>query len=159
MKRFFTILAVVVAFFAVSNVVRAQSDPRNGTWKLNVAKSTFGSGPASKGETRTYVANGDSIKATIDRVNADGATQSYGYNAKYDGKDYPLTGKAPLGAETISVKRINANTMDATVKKAGKILFTGRAIVSKDGKVLTLTIKGATAKDQQSSNVAVYEKQ
>ena len=37
----------------------AQANPRIGTWKLNVAKSTYQQGKAPSSETRTYLATDD----------------------------------------------------------------------------------------------------
>ena len=46
-----------------------------------------------------------------------------------------------------------------TGKKAGKVVRTGKAVVSKDGKVMTFTTKGTNAQGQPTNNVTVYEKQ
>jgi hypothetical protein len=159
MKRFFTILSVVVLALARSGVTLAQSDPRVGTWKLSVAKSKFDPGPPFKSETRTYALSGGGYTVGADRVPGDGTHQKYEYSAKYDGKDYPITGQGPAGADAIAAKRVDANTTESTVKKAGKVLFTTRSVVSKDGKVLTLTSKGTTASGQPINSVYVYDKQ
>jgi hypothetical protein len=132
----------------------AQSDPRIGTWKLNVAKSKT----TRQSETRTYESSGDSITMHTEVVNGDGSKQVYGYTGKTDGKDNPYTGQQPGGAETLSIKR-SGNTFTAENKKGGKLLFTTRATVSKDGKVMTLTNKGTDANGQPVNSVLVYDKQ
>jgi len=38
-------------------------------------------------------------------------------------------------------------------------LSKGKRVVSKDGKVLTVTTKGTNAKGEATNNVAVYDKQ
>jgi hypothetical protein len=153
MKRLFTVVGVVA-------LALAESDPFLGTWKLNVAKSKFDPGPPSKSETRTYESTGDGYKVDVERVNADGSKQTYGFSPKYDSKDYPITGQGPNGADTITgYKRIDANTTEATLKKASKVLFTTRRVVSKDGKVLTLSSKGTNANGKPINNVLVYDKQ
>lgn len=49
------------------------------------------------------------------------------YTANYDGKDNPVSGTgAPGGADTIALKRIDSNTVEATWKKVGKIVMTSR---------------------------------
>ena len=54
----------------------AQSNPRIGTWKLNLAKARFEHGPAPKSETRTYtVWQGDGISVTADEIAASGVKQ------------------------------------------------------------------------------------
>jgi hypothetical protein len=45
------------------------------------------------------------------------------------------------------------------LKKSGKVVLTTRSVVSKDGKIRTVTGKGTNANGQATSNVTVYEKQ
>lgn len=67
-----------------------------GTWKLNVAKSTFDPGPPWKSETRVFEAwETDGIKYTSTGVLADGTRFTVGFSAHYDGKDYKVTGTPP----------------------------------------------------------------
>jgi hypothetical protein len=56
------------------------------------------------------------------------------------------------------LKRINAFTSEFTQKKAGKVVGTGRRVISKDDKVMTITIKGTNAKGQALTDVEVFEK-
>lgn len=137
--------------------LRAQApDPASGTWELNLAKSKFSPGPAPKSQTRTYTVTGDEVKYSLKGIDAEGKPTLVEYTAKYDGKDYPLTGAPDF--DTISLKRLNATTTQATLKKGGKVVQTTRRVVSKDGKSLTLTTKGTNAKGQAVSNVAVFDK-
>jgi hypothetical protein len=133
------------------------ADPAIGTWKLNVAKSKYSPGPVPKSATTTYEESGDGIKRTGESVDADGKTTAMAYSAKYDGKDYPVTGSDAYDA--ITIKRINDRTSEATLKKSGKVVSTARRAVSADGKMMTITITGTDAKGQKMKNTAVYEKQ
>ena len=133
------------------------ADPATGTWKLNLAKSKYSPGPAPKSATITYEATADGIKRTGDSTDADGKTTSMAYTAKYDGKEYPVTGSDAFDA--ISIKRINERTSEGTLKKAGKVVSTARRVVSADGKTLTTTITGTNAKGEKVKNTAVYDKQ
>src|SRR5260370_18326823 len=133
------------------------ADPALGTWKLNGAKSKYSPGPAPKSATITYEETTDGIKRTGENVDAEGKTTSFTYTAKYDGKEYPVSGSDDF--DTIVLKRINDNTTEATLKKSGKVVSTARRLVSKDGKMLTLTISGTNAKGEKMHNTAVYEKQ
>ena len=155
MKR--ALAYVVVAMFVAmaSAQVFAQANPLLGTWKLNVAKSKYTGTPMPKEMTRTVEADGDSVKYTYAGTAADGSSISYGFTVKYDGKDYPMTGNSPGGIDMIAIKRVNANTYEATQKKAGKVAANTKVEVSKDGKVATITSKGTDS----TSYVAVYDKQ
>jgi len=61
--------------------------------------------------------------------------------------------------DTIAIKRVNANTITTTTKKAGKVIGTNRAVVSKDGKVLTITGKRTSEQGQPVTFTVVYDKQ
>jgi hypothetical protein len=158
MKRLLTVLSVSVLTLIVSSAILAQStksDPRIGTWKLDVAKSK---GNTRKSDTRTYTQSGNSVTLHIEVVNSDGRTQTYGYTGKADGEDYPWTGQVPGGAETVSIKRVG-DTFIAQGKKGGKVLFTTKTTFSADGKVMTLTTKGTGADGKPIDAVRVYDKQ
>jgi hypothetical protein len=133
------------------------ADAAIGTWKLNVAKSRYSPGPPPKSAIFTYEAIGEGIRRTGETVNADGQTISFEYTAQYDGKDYPIRGNP--NADTVSLKRVNDRTVEATLKKNGKVTTTVRRVVSSDGKTLTLTMTGTNAQGQTVNNVTVYEKQ
>ncbi|MDA1095429.1 MAG: hypothetical protein O3A25_19530 [Acidobacteria bacterium] len=149
---------VVVAFAsAVAVTVSAQTGSEIGTWKLNVAKSTFSPGPAPKSFTLVFAAAGQGVKLSAEGVEADGSKSAFTYTANYDGKDVPITGLAIV--DTVSVKRINATTVERTDKKGGKVVQTHTRVMSADGKSFTSTQKGTNAQGQAVNNVQVFEKQ
>ena len=152
---------VAIALLAVvgSSTLRAQSNPLVGTWKLNVTKSKFDPGPAPKSLTRTVEAQGDGVKYTFDGIAADGKPVAYGFSLKFDGKDNPISGSMPSGADTISAKRTDSNHYVATLKKGGKEIGTAKVSVSEDGKVTTVDSTGTTATGAKVHDVQVYDKQ
>ena len=151
---------VVPGTLAIALAVIAQpahaADQVIGTWELNLAKSKYSPGPAPKSQTRTYEAAGDAVKYTAKGVDSEGKPTLVEYTASYDGKDYPITGSPD--ADTISLKRIDDFTSEATQKRAGKVVLSVRRVVSKDGKVLTATAKGTNAKGQAIDNVVVFDR-
>jgi hypothetical protein len=153
----------VVAVLAVCLVAMsplsgfAQTDPLIGTWKLNLAKSKFSPGPPPKSQTVTYEAVGQGVKVTVKGTDAEGKPIDTQYTGNYDGKDYPVTGNPNW--DTISLKRIDAYTVEFTRKKAGKVVGTGTSVVSKDGKTRTITTEEINAKGEKISNTAVFEKE
>lgn len=132
-------------------------DPETGTWTLNLAKSRFSPGPAPKSQTRTYARTAQGVTFAIKGVTAGGSPVSYQSTYKYDGKDYPVTGSSII--DTLSVERVNPSTVRFTGKKAGKVVETGTRKVSADGKVLTVSVKGTTAKGVQFREVGIYDRQ
>src|SRR5262245_11458310 len=157
-------VGVVVAFLAVCLVVLsplfsfAQTDPVIGTWKLNLAKSKFSSGPPPKSQTLTFEAVGQGVKVTIKGTDAEEKPIDIQYTANYDGKDYPITGSNTIW-DALSLKRINAYKVESTLKREGKVTATGTSVISKDGKTQTFTTQGVNAKGEKIINTWVFEKQ
>jgi hypothetical protein len=133
------------------------TNPVAGTWKLNVAKSKYNPGPTPQSLTVKFEAAGDAIKTKADGVRGDGQPIHIEYTVKYDGKDYPITG-SPI-AETVSMKRIDANTAERTDKRGGKVVATLMRRVSSDGKTMTVNYKGTDAQGKPFDNMVVLEKQ
>jgi hypothetical protein len=142
------ILALVLTMAAAAMA----ADPFIGTWKLNVGKSN--ANPAPKSQTMKIAPQDSVFKWAFDTVEADGKSTNGEWSGKYDGKDYSLTGNADY--DTAATKKIDANTLDSALKKGGKVVGTGRELVSKDGKTLTLTSK---LKNAQGQSISVYDKQ
>src|SRR5438105_6139641 len=85
-----------------------------GTWKLNLEKSKFDPGPPPKSMTVTIEAAEDGVKVTTTGESADGTPINGSFTAKYDGKDYPVTGGP---ADSIATKEVDANTHTVVTKK------------------------------------------
>lgn len=147
---------IFAALFAAIAVCVAAEDVNMGTWKLDEAKSKIAAG-APKNTTVVYEAAGDSVKVTVDGVDADGKPSHNEWTGKFDGKDYPLTGDPT--ADTRSYKRINDHTLALTNTKDGKVTTTGRITVSADGKTRTVTTSGKDASGKKIDSTAVYNKQ
>jgi hypothetical protein len=159
MKRLLQLVAITVLAFVGSATLRAQSNPLVGTWKLDVTKSKYDPGPVPQSLTRTVEAQGKGVKYTFAGVAADGSPIAYGFSVQFDGKDNPVSGSMPSGADTISAKRIDSNHYVATQKKGGKEIAVSKVSVSKDGKVTTVDQTGTTASGAKSHDVQVYDKQ
>ena len=149
--------AFVALLIPAGHLLGQAADPVVGTWHLDVAKSKFSPGPASKSETRTYVASGSDIKASSKTIDAAGKATMAQWTVNYDGKDRPETGID--GVDSLSLKRVDAFTTTFTEKKAGKVVITGTRAISKDGKVMTISSKGTDAQGKPMNNVLVFTKQ
>ena len=82
-----------------------------------------------------------------------------GVTFKFDGKDDPVTGSMPGGADMIAIKRVNTHTMDATQRKDGKVLSTAKVEISKDGETATVTANNKDVSGQPIGYVSVFDKQ
>jgi len=155
MTRHFLIAGAAFVGLITSGLAMAQGNPFAGTWKLNVAKSHFDPGPSPKSQTRTWESSG---KVFVEGINGAGKPATHKFTIKPDGKDYPSVGATDEG-ETVSTKRIDAHTVQATFKRGGKPLETARYSISKDGKVLTLEAKSTAANTRSFRNVEVSDRQ
>ncbi len=128
-----------------------------GTWKLDVAKSTFSPGPAPKSLTVTFAATPEGIKFTSDGVDAEDKPIQGQFVSKFDGKEVPYEGNP--NADMASPKKINDRSYSNPWKKEGKVTITAHVLVSKDGKTLTVHQTGKNAKGEAVKTTEVFEKQ
>jgi hypothetical protein len=149
-------LILAAAAIAIVSLPAQAGAPVVGTWELNLTKSKFTNIPAPKSETRTYEVTGQHVQMTGKGINAEGKPTLIAFTANMDGKDYPYTGN-PV-ADTISITPVDAFTANWTTKKAGKVTLTGTRVISKDGKVMTISGKGTNAKGQPLEVIMVFDK-
>ena len=157
MRRYLLPVIVGIACWISSGQAAQAADPILGTWTLNVAKSTYSPGPPPKSMTVKFEAAGDGIKSTADTIAADGSSTHTEYTANYDGKDYPLKGMKD--ADTVSLRRIDANSTERSDKMGGKVVRTYRRTLSADGKTMTATITGTDDQGRTIKNTGVLERQ
>jgi hypothetical protein len=148
------LLALAGLFAAV--VVCFAADVNMGTWKLNDAKSKSSPG-AGKNTSVVIAAAGDSMKVTVDGIDANGKPAHDEWTGKFDGKDYPVTGDPAV--DTRAYKPINDHSLALTEKKGAKITITGRVVYSADGKTRTVTATATNTNGTKTSTTAVYDKQ
>ncbi len=156
LKRATRLLLCVIVLGAIATLTGQTRDPRTGTWVLNVAKSTYKPGPAPKSQTVRIEPSGQGEHVRSEALNTNGTRVVTEYTAAYDGTDYPLKGS--LVADTVMLKRVDANTTERFDKKDGQVMLVYRRVVSPDGKTMTVTIQGVNAQKQQVNNVVVFEK-
>jgi hypothetical protein len=158
MRQMYLFAVVAVALLVVlGSTAFAQSSPFIGTWKLNLAKSKS-PGPPALSATRVNEAwETNGVKFTQIVVQADGTSVTAQFSAHFDGTDY----KGPSNPyfDTIALKRVNAHTHALTWKKGGKVVFTGKVVVSKNGRMMTETVTLTNAKGRKVNYATVWDKQ
>jgi hypothetical protein len=146
------ILALCVSTVALG----LAADPEMGTWKLNETKSKVALG-MPKNHTVVYEAAGDNVKITVDGTDKDGKATHNEWTGKFDGKDYAVTGDPT--SDMRSYMKVDAHKLKFTVKQKGKVMTTGRVVISADGKSRTVAVMGTDAEGKKFKSVAVYDKQ
>jgi len=104
-----------------------------GTWKLNVAKSDFGSGSALMAMTVKVTSDTpEMIEFTVDQTTSSGFSVSYAYKGAADGKEHPITNSSSVYSytEEPGVVHETQKDPDGTITK-------GDFTVSANGKVGT----------------------
>lgn len=87
----------------------------------------------------------------------DGATINASYTAKYDGREYPVTGEP---WDRIAIRQIDANTFTTETKKtSGKYHFKGQIVISGNGNLMTVNLVGTNAKGEPTTATIVFDKQ
>ena len=139
--------------FALALGLQAAQSPFSGTWKLNLAKST--TPPHS--ETVHVEADDNGIKMSDDMVDSTGQPTNVSFDAKFDSKDYPVTGNPEW--DSIAFQRVDANTLKAIARKGGQLAAEYTLTVSKDGRTTTIDYIETDAQGKKVSGSAVYDKQ
>jgi hypothetical protein len=97
----------------------------SGSWRTTKMDSY-----SDNGMTVTYKVSGDSLSMST--------PTGQSYTAKLDGTDAPFKGDP--GVTSVSVKRVDKNTIVETDKRDGKVISVWRNTVSADGKTMTLNV-------------------
>jgi histidinol dehydrogenase len=149
-----TVLSFIL-LLATAGLLQA-ADQFTGTWTLNVAKSKYSPGMPPKAQTTKLETLNDGIREIVDRVNADGSMTHWDFTAKFDGKDYPITGDPDR--DMASVKKVDDYTLEVVNKKAGKVTTSMKLVVAKDGKSRTNTVTGKNAAGVAINNILFFDK-
>jgi hypothetical protein len=127
------------------------------TWKLNLEKSDFGKDPKPKEVILKIVDNDPLLKYSVTGTDAEGKPINVEYDGAIDGKPHKETG--PQGGSTVTYKNNEDGTSVGTSTSAdGKTTDTSTIETSKDGKVMTITVKGKGPEGEYKRRL-VYDKQ
>jgi hypothetical protein len=151
------LLQSISIVFALCFGLQAAQSPFSGTWKLDVTKSTI-SPPSPRHETVHVNADENSIQVTSEGLDpASGKPTKVSYKAKFDGKDYPVTGDPR--EDSITFQRIDPNTLKATAKKGSKVVGEYTFVFSTDGRTMTVNYTETDKERNTYKGSDVYEKQ
>jgi hypothetical protein len=134
----------------------AAADSSVGTWKLNVAKSTFGSGTLPKSETRTYSATSLGTHLVIEGEDSAGKKSKTELLLTYDGQPQKVAGNGDFDA--VSTKRLDKYETTADLYKGGKVVGSVRRLVAKDGKSMTINQRVLKPDGSTETSLGYYER-
>jgi hypothetical protein len=84
---------------------------------------------------RVLTITADGIQCASKNHLADGSSGGASFHAKFDGKDYAVTG-AP-SYNMVSIRRINANTFNVKMEKGSEVIVDTTYTAAPDGRSLT----------------------
>ncbi len=153
---------IIVSLCMFAMAAGAADDPQTGHWKMDLVKSKYVTAtPPQSSEVTVTPYGKDGVSLTVNQVTAKGDKLVIQYSAEYDGKPYPRTETGPgaMTGVTVSLRRIDAQTVERIVYLAGKPIGTETWAISKDGKTRTVTQSGTDAQGKPINNLQVYLKQ
>lgn len=145
-----------LAGFAFTFCGSAAGDPFNGLWKLNLAKSKIPP-PFPQSQTVRIEADETGVRMEEVIVNSQGERLVITVRAKFDGEDYPVEG-TPF-ADTVAYRHDGTHTIKGVAKKAGRVVVTETAVLSPDGKTVTVTYLSQDAEGRPVTSTGVFERQ
>lgn len=104
-------------------------DPFTGTWQLNAAESKLPWPP----RRMLTIINSDFEEISIreETLDAQGQAQTVTLNARFDARDYPVTG-SPV-ADAVAYQRVDARTIKGTIKQRGNTILVETVVIAEDG--------------------------
>ena len=144
-----------IAILAAALGYSQARDPFVGSWAMDPDKSTFTPGPVPMERYMTFEMSDKGMTHVTKTPSLFGGSSNITYTAKFDGKDYEILG---TGLDTVSLKRVDANTIERTGKESGKVSETAVMKVSPDGKTLTITTKG-NFRGTEYNSVQIFTRQ
>jgi len=115
--------------------------PLAGKWVMDAARSSFSIGDVPKTLELRILEERDGIRYQSASVTTDGAKHGANYWAKFDAKDYEMTGSPSY--DHVSIKPQGARAWAISAKKGTEVITEAKYTVSADGKTL---VREGTAK-------------
>lgn len=148
---------IILALVMLLGFVSPADDPFTGTWVLNLSKSNIPPPfTAAKSQIVHLAINGSDFEIREEVVTDSDEKLTIRAKAKFDGKDYPITGTPAV--DTIAAERVDRNTIKDVWKKDGKVVMKETAVVSPDGNSITGTYSITDEAGKQVTAIAVFEK-
>jgi len=132
-------------------------DPFTGTWQLNPQKSKYQGATCPRRMVIVMACAGNGVRYRSETTYADGHASRSEYTAGYDGKEAIVMGSGGL-LLPVSLKRLNAGTVVASYMRGMQVVATSKRVVSKDGRLMTITTISPDKSGKKITTIGVYEK-
>lgn len=156
-RRALFAMALCAALIGSAAAVTAEVDPFVGTWVLDRQQSRYEADAVPERMVIVMTATAQGVHYRSDARYAEGRSAVSEYTAEYDGMLAMVFGSAGILAP-VSLKRIDANTVEASYFLGLRVVASARRVVSREGRALTITTTSRDAAGQSRTNVAVFER-
>lgn len=148
--------SLLLMLVSATNVVLASDDPFIGTWVFDPAHSKYQAGAIPQSMTVTMEAAENGVHYSSRTTFSNGRSTTSDYTADYDEHLAIVAGEGGFSTP-VSLKRINTHTVEASYKRALRVVATARRVVSNDGSTMTVTTT-ETKDGKTTKNVSVFHR-
>ena len=128
-----------------------------GHWEMDPAENRYEAGQPPLAGSYTIEPEGHAYLFKMAWTNAEGQPFQMEYRTTPDGVAYPYENSAV--ADTIKTTRVDEFTLDTETTKDGKVIATGRRVLSPDGQTMTITQSGLRPDGTAFTNLSLYRRQ
>lgn len=149
---------VLIAAALLITSAAASTDPFVGKWKLNVKQSKYPAGTCPKKMVIEMASTKQGVQYRSETTYENGRTIQTSYTADYNGMQaMVVTGRGMF--LPVSLKRFDSNTVVASYTRGLQLVATSRRVVSRNGRLMTITTKSKDPSGKDVYTKGVYEKQ
>jgi hypothetical protein len=153
-KKSLMVLGLLIVWAATA---LSAADPFMGKWKMDIHKSKYPAGTCPQSMVIEMEPADHGIRYSSETIQADGRRTYSRYTAEYDGKQVGVLGSRGM-LLPVSLSRLDARTILASYTEALQVVATSRRIVSKNGRLMTVTTVSRDRSGKSVTHVGVYEK-
>jgi hypothetical protein len=153
--RYAALLLLMIAMAV--NVAMAADDPFIGKWQLDPTHSKYESGTVPQSMTITMETSDQGIRYHSETTFSNGRHSITEYTANYDERPVIVQQDSGLSAP-VSLKRIDANTVEARYERGFKTVASSKRVVSSDGQTMTITTSETTKEGKTITTVSVFHR-
>jgi len=160
MKMYALVAALTLASVTASAQTNASKGSSVGTWKLDVAKSSFGSDPAPKAVTLNILKDTPEANSwRVEVVDEKGQSMSYSWSGPQDGSLHPVKdskGKT-IAEESLKHDKDGALLRHGVDSNDGSS-FDSHAVLSADGNTITDVVTSKAKDGKTSKATMIYHR-
>ncbi len=134
------------------------TDPFLGKWKLDLRRSKYPANTCPKSMVIEMRSADQGVWYHSDATYKNGGEIHAQYTAGYDGKQVIVMGDRGL-LLPVSLKRFDSHIVVASYSRGLQVVATSRRVVSRDGRLMTITTASIDASGKREITVGVYTRE